>query len=135
MGRHGLLRTTIGVSVGIALSVWLRYSSPRCGDRPGTSTTIDERPASQVEASLPARVALMQAPQADVAEAAASNNAFSLDLFRSRPHEERESGLLALQRVPRPRHDHGRSQRRNPGGDEASAPHLPPRSAFAPGRE
>jgi serpin B len=37
----------------------------------------------QVEPSLPARVAPMQASEADLAKVAASNNAFSLDLFKS----------------------------------------------------
>jgi serpin B len=83
MGGHGLLRTTITVPVGIALAVCAALSFPACGDQPGTSTTIDQETASQVESSVPARLAVTEAGQADVAEVAASNNAFSLDLLKA----------------------------------------------------
>jgi hypothetical protein len=83
MGRHGLTRTTIAVPVGIALAVGVALFIAGCGGQPGTSTTIDLTAVPQADPSLPARVAVMQAPQADVAEAVASNNAFSADLFKA----------------------------------------------------
>jgi serpin B len=49
----------------------------------GSSGVLPSTTEVHVEPSLPARVAPIQAPEANVAEAAAADNAFSLDLFRS----------------------------------------------------
>jgi serpin B len=83
MQRRGRLRTTIGACIAMTLAVSLALLIPGCGDAPGTSETIERTTEVQVEPSLPARVVGAQASATDMAKAAASNNAFSVDLFRS----------------------------------------------------
>ena len=90
MGSHGLLRTAMGVSAALALVVCAALFIPACGvDPPTDPAAVDQTTLPQADPSLPARVAVMEASDADVAEAAASSNAFSLDLFRSvRPEND-----------------------------------------------
>lgn len=83
MGRHGSMRTTIAVPVCIALAVCVALSVAACGGQPGPSTRIEQTAVLQEESSVAARLAVTQAGRADVPEVAASNNAFSLDLFRA----------------------------------------------------
>ena len=73
----------VAVPVGIALAAGIVLVIPACGEQLGVSATIQETTTSVGESPMPVRLAVTQADRTDVAEAAASNNAFSLDLFKA----------------------------------------------------
>jgi serpin B len=91
MERDRVLRT-VAVFAGIvlAMAAVLLYG---CGTQSGVTTSVRHPPSStpspdsssdssDTQSSLPARLAVSVQGQEDVAEVAASNNAFSLELFR-----------------------------------------------------
>jgi serpin B len=86
MGSHRLLRIGVASSVCIALGVSAALLLSGCGERQVTSSSVKSTsPAAQVSApsTLPARLRVTKAGEADAAEAASSNNAFALDFFRT----------------------------------------------------
>ena len=86
MGRHDLLRATIAVAAGVALALCAALFVAGCGDPPVTTSTTQSTAQTQEEStpsSVPSRLAVTQTAQDDVDEVAASNNGFSLDLFKA----------------------------------------------------